>query len=369
MTIPPRHTPADVIPLSPFRAELGRGRRLRRADALLAERDLEAAVRALPGDELYYVLHELDREDAAPLLAAATSEQLQIVLDFALWERDRIAPDALADWLEAMAHAPPERIARWLAGLDAELVALIVRRGARIYDLTQGPAPEESEGTFFPTPDGFFLLDVVGLPGDPDQAQPQRGDGDEHDRTAVMIRLIDSLYRGDKDLARRLLVAATGELDSELEEEAYRWQRGRMEDLGFADYYEALEVYRELDLGDVRIGDGKPSRLRSTADAADENGAALRVPTALAQRLTDIGGSPFARAAQKLAPGDDIDELRFALVSLTNRVLAADRVPRFAEANPFYASAPPPLPFVIWSIVWLALVLGIASWWFERRDL
>ena len=50
------------------------------------------------------------------------------------------------------------------------------------------------------------------------------------------------------------------------------------------------------------------------------------MPTALAQRLTDVGGSPFARAAQKLASGDEIDELRFALVALTNRVLAADRV-------------------------------------------
>jgi hypothetical protein len=312
--------PADVIPLSPFRAELGRGRRLRRADALLAERDVDAAVRALPGDELYYVLHELGLQDAAPILSAATAEQLQVVLDFALWQRDQIAPAALAEWVELIAHAPPERIARWLAGLDPELVALILRRGARIHDLTQGPPPEESLGTFFPTPDGFFLLDVLGLPGEGE------ADGGEQDRAAVIIRLIDSLYRSDKHLARRLLVAAAGELDSELEESAYRWQRGRMADLGFADYYEALEVYRELDLAGVRIEEGRPPSLRSAVDGAGHDGAALRVPTALAQRLTDLGGSPFARAAQKLHAGDEIDELRFALVALTNRVLAADRV-------------------------------------------
>jgi hypothetical protein len=322
MTDPTRQAPADIIPLSPFRAELGRARRVRRADLLLAERDVESAVRALPGDELYYVLHELGHEDASPILAAATAEQLQIVFDFALWQRDQIVPDALAEWVEAMAHASPERIAGWLAGLDTELVALLLRRGARIHDLTQGPAPEEPEGTFFPTPDGFFLLDVVGLPGE-DGTIP--ADADEHDRQAVIIRLIDSLYRSDKDLARRLLVAAVGELDSELEEAAYRWQRGRMADLGFADYYEALEVYRELDLGGVRIGEGKPASLRAAADTS-EGGDGLRVPTVLAQRLTDIGGSPFARAAQKLAAGDEIEELRFALVALTNRVLAADRI-------------------------------------------
>ena len=50
-------------------------------------------------------------------------------------------------------------------------------------------------------------------------------------------------------------------------------------------------------------------------------------------------------------------------------LLATDNLPRFADANPFYATAPPPLPFVIWSVVWVALVLGASSWWFERRDL
>jgi ABC-type transport system involved in multi-copper enzyme maturation permease subunit len=50
-------------------------------------------------------------------------------------------------------------------------------------------------------------------------------------------------------------------------------------------------------------------------------------------------------------------------------MIATGNLPRFADANPFYASVPPPLPFVVWSIAWIALVLGVSSWWFERRDL
>jgi ABC-type transport system involved in multi-copper enzyme maturation permease subunit len=50
-------------------------------------------------------------------------------------------------------------------------------------------------------------------------------------------------------------------------------------------------------------------------------------------------------------------------------LLASGNLPRFAEADPFYASAPPSIAFVIWSIAWLGLVLGVSSWWFERRDL
>lgn len=50
-------------------------------------------------------------------------------------------------------------------------------------------------------------------------------------------------------------------------------------------------------------------------------------------------------------------------------LIAAGRAPGLVKANPFYAADPPPLPFVLWSVVWIALVLGAASWWFERRDL
>jgi hypothetical protein len=50
-------------------------------------------------------------------------------------------------------------------------------------------------------------------------------------------------------------------------------------------------------------------------------------------------------------------------------LIAAGRAPGLVQANPFYASEPPPLPFVLWSVVWMGLVLGAATWWFERRDL
>ena len=50
-------------------------------------------------------------------------------------------------------------------------------------------------------------------------------------------------------------MGARAESDAELEEMAYRWRQARMADLGFADYYEALEVYRELDPASVQLGD------------------------------------------------------------------------------------------------------------------
>ena len=41
--------------------------------------------------------------------------------------------------------------------------------------------------------------------------------------------------------------------------------------------------------------------------------------------------------------------------------------PAFA-ANPFYAPAPPPLPYLVWCALWLAAVLSLAIWSFSRRE-
>jgi hypothetical protein len=329
----PKGAPPDnVIALSRYRAQLGRGKKLRRADALMESPDPGAAIRALPGDELYYIMHESGAGEALDVLVHATGEQLQSVLDFALWERDDISPVRLAEWLDVLAEAPFEKIGPWVAAMDVELFGFLLLRTATIYDLSEGEAPYEPEGIFYPTPDRLFVLDVRGLP----EAEAERapapsedegdGEGDPNppESARAMIRLIDNLYRSDRVLARRLLVGTRAELPSQLQEMAYRWRAGRMADLGFADPWEALEVYRELDPASVHIGaDGVRVRPVVT-DATAAAGDSLRAPLALIERLG--GSSPFARAVSRLASSEDVAELHFALVAVSNRALAADRV-------------------------------------------
>jgi len=48
-------------------------------------------------------------------------------------------------------------------------------------------------------------------------------------------------------------------------------------------------------------------------------------------------------------------------------VIAAQGI-EIAEGNPFYAVAPPPLGFVIWSIAWIAGALALAVWSLDRRE-
>ncbi len=102
----------NVIALSSYRERLQRGQRSRRSDALFAAPDPPAAIRALPPDEFFYVVHELGFPEAVDILVHGTAEQVQTVLDFSIWDRDRVDLDKSDDWLAALAEAPPEALGR-----------------------------------------------------------------------------------------------------------------------------------------------------------------------------------------------------------------------------------------------------------------
>jgi hypothetical protein len=321
--------PSDVVSLSQFRARHAQDLRQRRLDALLDSASPELAIRSLRGDELYDLLRAGDLNEHAELLAHARAEQVQVVLDLALWEGDRLSPRRLEDWIYLVAAMPSDTVARWIAGLDIELVALMIRKGARVYDLEIEPPPDEPEGVAWPTPDGMFVLDVRGYRSQAaaqaagDEPPPESAASPDHSADAL-IQLMDRLYRADLTLARRILVGVKAELDSDLEEMAFRWRQGRLQDLGFEDPLAAREIFRELDPASVHIGELRPgTRVRATG-ATDGDALAGGLPPALAAELDSA--SPFAQAFGRVTDAAERAELNAALAALANRYLAAERV-------------------------------------------
>jgi len=303
-----------------------------RIDDLVTAHDPGSAIRALPGEELYYLVRDLGSSEAMSLLAHATAEQIQVVLDFAIWESDRIAPGKADEWLAVLVEAPPAALGRWAHGIDVELLALLVRQRATIFDLSLDEEPEEPQGVLWHSPDRLFAIDVLGNPG----------------RARVTQRLLEGLYRYSPATIPRLLVGMRSESDAELEETALRWRSGRMADLGFADRFESLQVYQELDPASVRIGAHLNPRLRPThgydhsarhhhnargrrggqgdsvVSGSEDDDPRLFAIAIMADRGS--GQTPFARAVRSLGQSDDSAELRFALATLCNRVLSADGV-------------------------------------------
>jgi hypothetical protein len=306
---------SQTVPLSRFRALLARPRGRRRMEALLAADDPEAAVAALPAAELYQIIVDVGLAEARELVALATPEQLRGCLDIDIWDRDHVQMEALAPWLQALVEAGYEKLAEVWEKLDPELTALTLQRFTRIYDLTlEETPPDDPEGPLLQTPDTFFAIEIL---------------AEDDDTIHLVQRLLDDLYRADPTgvLTRHTLMAARSEPMAELEEMSYRWRSGRMADLGYVDYYEALEVFRPLDASSVHIGEGTEDRFAAPdpGDPEQAAGAFGLMPAAVAEGV--VGASFLARALDRIDDPDEIARLEIAVMVLVNNVLAATRVP------------------------------------------
>jgi ABC-type transport system involved in multi-copper enzyme maturation permease subunit len=77
-----------------------------------------------------------------------------------------------------------------------------------------------------------------------------------------------------------------------------------------------------------------------------------------------------AEASRWLLPSDGL--WRGAIYSLEPSLVvagAAGAIGEAAESNPFFASAPPPITFLVWSVIWIVMVLALAILSLRSRDL
>lgn len=278
------------------RAALAATRGKKRLDVILDFRDPQALVRALPADELYFTIREVGLGDAVPLVQLASVAQFRTFIDLDAWTRDGLDPRKVMPWLRAAragAHLEPKAAARWakkLAGLDRELLHLLLRTSVRVHDLEQDPDPEIESDRFMRSPDGKFVLEFL-------------VDGTEY----MAIRgVLDDLYAEDAFMPTRLLSAIRWDLPSELEETALRWRTGRLADLGFPSVEEALSWF------------ARPPRTPASAP-----GAPARPPGFFLAMLAR--GTLLDRAVAAL-DAEDRDVVEAQLVAAANAVLVADAV-------------------------------------------
>ena len=293
-------------PLARFRAALAAPRGARRVDALLSSPDPAAAVAALSVTELYELVSEVGLDDASDLVHLATPEQVRGCLDLEVWDRDQPKMELARPWLAALIDAGFEKLGEVWGRLDAEWRALFVKQWTKIYDLTLGEEPDDDpehpEAPLYFTPDRFFAIRLLG----------------DEDTNRLLTALLDDLYRGDLSLARHTIMSAHSEPTSELEEQSYRWRAGRMADLGYVDFYDALDLFQPLDADAVKIGEGSEDRF---AGAIDDDDAPVNLPVTVAEQV--VARSFLARAWDRIGDAVEEERLELALLVLVNKVLAA----------------------------------------------
>jgi hypothetical protein len=260
----------------------------------------EQVVPRLPEAELCFTVKAVGLESASWLLELATPEQIVASLDLDAWTGPDPDVAKLDAWLEAMAAISDDALHRALSALDPELLVLYI--GARVAVFQK---PDDDEGWDPPegsrTLDGQFHLAAL-------------RDGDD---LAGILHTLDLLFQRDYWTYFRLLQGGIWELPTENAEWALRWRTGRLRDLGFPDFDEAMALYRYL--------------------APEERGAAPEGPPALhvpewhlpvwIPALPEGADSAHLlfRTLARLAP-EERRAAFFAFVAVANKLAVADRM-------------------------------------------
>lgn len=280
----------------------------RRAEVLFLTPSPERVVSALPDAELCFTVKGVGLGDAAEILACATPDQLVACVDLDAWMDD--VPDRLAlnTWLEAFLEASDETLLRAATCLDPEVLVLALKGRVRVElkpnaDDWQPPAGGQ-------TLDGqFYLVPIHG--------------GD--DLTAV-LRMLTALFQNDYWLYFRLLQGVIWELESDTEEWASRWRSGRLEDLGFPPWDEAIRIRAFL----------RPERLGALEDNTRVlDVEAWRLPVWIPELPVRSDSRHLVfRTVAELGERER-QGFFYAFVGLANKVAVANRMPLSdAETTP-----------------------------------
>ncbi len=277
--------------------------------------DLPSIVPVIPPASFVRIARRLrDEQRLDLLLAHATADQLTSLLDLDGWNRDRIDIVRLRRWLSAigeanaMAERPRGSLAELVMQMDPELWTLALWAGTRIEVLDDDDeAREQSHAALaelrtWQTPDGFFL---IGVPDDELGHQ--------------VLTVLSRVYEDDLSLGRRLVLAIEAALPAEIEEQLLRFRRGRLADLGFVEWDDAVKLFRPVDHRAAADADARDFRWLG---ADDEPVASLRLPR----------GSELLRRALARLPDAEHGVRAREFLLLVNEVIAAQRLPPGDEA-------------------------------------
>ena len=270
-----------------------------RLDAILARADGEAVVAGLAEQDFYFFVKEIGPHDALPLLAFASVDQINHLFDLEWWQKDTVLPAKAVEWLALLAKASEAKLLAWLYKVDFELLVTLFRKWLRVSVLQEDEDLLEA-GDSMPKhtiDDQYFF----------ESRYPQY-----EDFLKGLLSLIFEVHYG---FYRELLNHVIAALDTVVEEEAYRFHRGRLEDRAIPDYFDALEIYRSLRPAEVVPAKGAVPSATISSQAPSFALALLPERDLLSRVLVAIRDSEILNGVQ------------LELASLANKVMVADQLP------------------------------------------
>ncbi|MBM4278559.1 MAG: hypothetical protein FJ130_11880 [Deltaproteobacteria bacterium] len=276
-----------------------RSRGKERLHPLFLSEHPEELVQSLPEQEVFLTVKEVGEKDCLELISLTTPEQFQYLLDIEFWKRDQIDPEKVLHWVEILLESGEKKVVEFIRTTDSEFVALILKKFIRVTTL-EGDQTEEMDRLPLSTLDQYYFIDFKGVK-----------------TKEVLEPFLKTFYRVDGGGYRRLMEALICELESELEETGYRLRNGRLNDYGFPDFEEALEIYHFINPDILMKREGL--RAAEAPEALKKEGASYY--------LTFHSEGPFFSAIlSKMDDPEELDRIRQSITALCNKAIVAEAI-------------------------------------------
>ncbi len=271
--------------------------------------DVERVVAGLPPAAFVRVARRLREEGRLELLLPhASADQLVSLIDLDAWQGDRIDVARARRWLMAIgeswaaADKPRGALVDVMYAMDPEFWTLALFAETRIItlDLEDDASRQDAlealaEFRVWETPDGFF---IIGVPDDEDGL--------------ATLRVMARVYEDDLAQGRKLVLSVLAALPSEIEENLLRFRSGRLADLGFVEWRDAVALFRPLDY-------------RAAAEAAPRDFRWLGGDEG--STIAPFRGNELLRRATARLPDGEHGVRAREFLLLVNEVIAAQRLP------------------------------------------
>ncbi len=276
-----------------------RSRGKERLHALFLSEHPEELVQALPEQEIFLTIKEVGEKDCLDLISLTTPEQFQYLLDLEFWKKDRLDPEKILLWMELLLESGEKKVVQFLRTTDPEFLTLLLKKFLRVMTLDGEPIERTDHLPLF-TLDQFYFIDFKGV------------------RTREVFEpFLRAFYRIDPEGYRRLMEALICELESELEETGYRLRNGRLNDYGFPDFEEALEIYQFIP---------PDSLLKKVGSLEWKPLEPLKRESSFYYLTYQKEGPFFSNMLSRIDEPDELDRLKQEITSLCNKAIVAEAI-------------------------------------------
>ncbi len=202
-----------------------------RMNSIISDREAGKIVKALDPQEMFWLIKDIGESDALALMELCSPEQAVFFLDMECWERDTFSSEKFLEWLGYIQEGGEKKIVELLQYLDIEFLTLCLMKtitaGGGIGDFA---TKEETNFDWDHTFDNCYFISYR-----------------DSNHAPLIGRLIDIIFRNDRALYLALMENLRSEIPGEIEELNYQLRSGRLGDLGFPAYEDAISIYANLD--------------------------------------------------------------------------------------------------------------------------